>query len=329
LLLLNFGYVVAQNNIGIGTPTPDPSSILEIKSNHSGILIPRMSAAQRLAITTPQNSLLVFDTDSSCFEYFSAVASSWINLCKAGPAGPTGAQGVIGPTGGIGYTGPTGEIGPTGVQGITGPTGAIGNTGATGAQGITGPTGAQGITGPTGATGVTGAQGSTGPTGIQGITGPTGANGDTGPVGPADSTTATQLLTTQLSGQSISTVAGGATTVFWNAPTVNVGGQFDPSTGRFSAAYTGYYYVSAVTSFTTTAGTIGVIVNGSMVITGTSATASGNAPSPYPAYSYGVCGLVSLNAGDNLLIQMVRSTTHYSSCVSDGSGSNLSIIRFH
>jgi hypothetical protein len=144
-----------------------------------------------------------------------------------------------------------------------------------------------------------------------------------------DSTTATQLLTTQLSGQSINAVSGDTTTIYWNTPTVNINNQFNPASGIFTATYTGYYLISAVTSFTSSAGTVGIILNGNLAITGTSATASGNAPAPYPAYSYGVAGLVHMNAGDKLYIQMVRSTTHFSACVSDGSGSTFSIIRFH
>ncbi|MCC7303238.1 MAG: hypothetical protein IT233_11410, partial [Bacteroidia bacterium] len=49
--------VKAQDNVGIGTTTPDASAILEMMSTNKGLLIPRMTAVQRLALT-PANSLM-------------------------------------------------------------------------------------------------------------------------------------------------------------------------------------------------------------------------------------------------------------------------------
>ncbi len=195
----------AQNNVGIGTNTPDPTSSLEIVSNSKGILIPRLTAIQRLAITTPANSLLVYDTDSMCYFFYRQPSASWISLCSmsggssgsagatgatgnTGTTGNTGATGLVGPTGfgtgTPGATGPTGDIGATGVAGATGVTGITGDTGATGAIGITGATGATGDVGPTGIAGTTGVTGDIGPTGAAGTTGAAGVTGATGDVGP-------------------------------------------------------------------------------------------------------------------------------------------------
>ena len=212
----------AQRNIGIGTPTPDPSAVLDLESPTQGFLVTRLTAQQRLLIVAPANGLLVYDTDSSCFFYWRSVTTSWINLCgggggfvgSRGPTGATGAQGIRGATGptgspgangiagangatgpaGVGVTGATGATGANGINGATGPTGATGANGAnglTGPTGDTGPTGAAGATGTNGATGPTGATGNTGATGVgtagatgqTGATGPTGANGVTGPTG--------------------------------------------------------------------------------------------------------------------------------------------------
>ncbi|NQY28399.1 MAG: hypothetical protein HRT69_02900 [Flavobacteriaceae bacterium] len=57
--------VKANAQVGIGTTTPDASSILEIQSNIGGILIPRMSEAQKLAIVSPATGLLVYETDTA------------------------------------------------------------------------------------------------------------------------------------------------------------------------------------------------------------------------------------------------------------------------
>ncbi|TVZ52895.1 cell wall anchor protein [Dokdonia sp. Hel_I_53] len=66
------------SQIGINTTTPDPSSALDISSTNSGVLAPRMTSAQRLAITSPATSLLVFDTDENEFYYYEG--STWIPL---------------------------------------------------------------------------------------------------------------------------------------------------------------------------------------------------------------------------------------------------------
>lgn len=47
----------------IGTTSPNASAKLEIASTDKGLLIPRMTSAQRTAIATPANGLLVFQTD--------------------------------------------------------------------------------------------------------------------------------------------------------------------------------------------------------------------------------------------------------------------------
>ena len=227
---------------------PDASAMVEIISNTKGLLIPRMTTVERLAIVAPANGLLVYDTTIDCFFYFTT-ASGWTSHCPgSGPAGPTGPTGPTGVTGVIGLTGPTGNNGPTGATGVAGATGAtgpagvagvtgsIGATGVTGA-GVTGSTGPTGIAGSAGATGTTGSTGvgvtgptgsgstgSTGPTGIGGITGPTGfgagtpgatgvtgfgATGATGATGTTGSTGLTTTIYSVLGATDINRVQGG------------------------------------------------------------------------------------------------------------------------
>lgn len=60
----------AQGGIGIGTNTPHASAALEISSSNKGILVPRMSQSARLAIASPANGLLVYDSTSHrLFQY--------------------------------------------------------------------------------------------------------------------------------------------------------------------------------------------------------------------------------------------------------------------
>ena len=139
-------YTYPQNNVGIGTPAPDASSILELKSPSAGFLVPRLSSIQRTAIVSPANALLVFDVDSGCFFYYSA--AQWVSLCKlSGPQGATGPQGTNGVAGPAGAQGVTGATGPDGPTGVAGSNGATGNAGVAGPTGVTGPTGPLGVAG--------------------------------------------------------------------------------------------------------------------------------------------------------------------------------------
>jgi len=83
-LLLFFFLITLIGNaqIGIGTTVPDATAILDITSTAKGILAPRMTTAQRTAITTPAQGLLVYDTDLKSFYYFSS-PSGWLPLLNS------------------------------------------------------------------------------------------------------------------------------------------------------------------------------------------------------------------------------------------------------
>ena len=74
-------YLEAQ--VGIGTTNPHTSSALEITSTNSGILIPRMTQAQKNAISSPATGLLVYQTDGTAgFYYYSG--SAWTPFTNSG-----------------------------------------------------------------------------------------------------------------------------------------------------------------------------------------------------------------------------------------------------
>jgi hypothetical protein len=207
LLFLSVSVYSQSPAIGVGVNTdgssPDASSILDVKSTDKGILIPRMTAAQRGAIASPATGLMVYQTDATAgFYYYSGTA--WVQAI--GPAGATGATGPAGATGATGATGPAGGAGADGktvLNGTSNPASGTGNDGdfyintstntlfgpkASGSwpSGISlvGPQGATGAAGATGATGATGAAGATGADGktvLNGTSNPTtgvGNNGD-------------------------------------------------------------------------------------------------------------------------------------------------------
>ena len=68
--------------VGIGTNTPDASAALDLTSTTGGLLTPRMTAAQRDAIATPSQGLIIFCTDcaSGEGELQISLSSVWKNL---------------------------------------------------------------------------------------------------------------------------------------------------------------------------------------------------------------------------------------------------------
>ncbi|MFS4461140.1 hypothetical protein [Bdellovibrio sp. HCB2-146] len=54
-----------NGNIGIGTAAPGASSILDISSTTKGVVLPRMTKAQRDAITSPVAGMAIYQTDNT------------------------------------------------------------------------------------------------------------------------------------------------------------------------------------------------------------------------------------------------------------------------
>ena len=78
IFILLLGFSVVAQKVGIGTTTPDPSAALDVTSTTQGMLVPRMTTAQRTAISNAANGLLVFDVTTNSFWFKGN--SSWIQL---------------------------------------------------------------------------------------------------------------------------------------------------------------------------------------------------------------------------------------------------------
>ncbi|MBW6479210.1 MAG: tail fiber domain-containing protein [Bacteroidales bacterium] len=87
LFLLSSIFTYAQG-VGINNDgsAPDPSAILDVKSATQGMLVPRMTSAQRLAISTPANSLLIYDTNTQSFWFYSNSAWQELKSSTSAPA---------------------------------------------------------------------------------------------------------------------------------------------------------------------------------------------------------------------------------------------------
>ncbi|WP_055435068.1 hypothetical protein [Lacinutrix algicola] len=74
-VFVSFSYC-SFSQVGIGTTSPDPSSVLDISSETQGMLAPRMTTAQKLAIVNPADGLLVYDITESAFYFYNS--SNWL-----------------------------------------------------------------------------------------------------------------------------------------------------------------------------------------------------------------------------------------------------------
>jgi hypothetical protein len=83
---------IAQVGIsgGVGDSDPDPSAMLDIKSTDKGVLVPRMTSTQRMAIASPATGLLVFDSNTSTFWFYEGTA--WAELINQGTSQLTEAE---------------------------------------------------------------------------------------------------------------------------------------------------------------------------------------------------------------------------------------------
>lgn len=59
---------VAFGQIGIGTTSPETSSILDVSSNDKGVLFPRMTTAQRDGISNPVEGLVIYNIKEHCLQ---------------------------------------------------------------------------------------------------------------------------------------------------------------------------------------------------------------------------------------------------------------------
>ena len=76
----------SYGQVGIGTTSPDQSSVLEVSSTDKGLLFPRMTTVQRDAISNPANGLMIYNTDVQCLHINTGSPSSpnWNCLGSSG-----------------------------------------------------------------------------------------------------------------------------------------------------------------------------------------------------------------------------------------------------
>lgn len=77
---------ISNAQLGVGTMTPDSSSILDLTSTSKGLLAPRMTTVNRNAITLPATGLLIYNTTTSAFEVNTGTPAipAWLALATSG-----------------------------------------------------------------------------------------------------------------------------------------------------------------------------------------------------------------------------------------------------
>jgi hypothetical protein len=82
LLIVASNFVYAQNNVGVGTNTPNAEAKLDIRSTTQGLLIPRLTSTQRLAlanetsINRTANGMMIYDITIKRLMIYDSLANS-------------------------------------------------------------------------------------------------------------------------------------------------------------------------------------------------------------------------------------------------------------
>lgn len=70
--------------VGIGQPAPAASAVLDITSTDKGVLFPRLTEAQRDAISSPANGLHVYNIETGSLEVYNSTFDEWVSYIPGG-----------------------------------------------------------------------------------------------------------------------------------------------------------------------------------------------------------------------------------------------------
>ena len=96
LIFLGISMTCYSQNVGINSTgaAPADASILDIVSTTQGVLMPRMSTAQRDAIASPATGLQIYNTDADNFNYYNG--TGWVPMNSSGGTIPGNAGTITG-----------------------------------------------------------------------------------------------------------------------------------------------------------------------------------------------------------------------------------------
>jgi hypothetical protein len=79
LILLTMAVSGVQAQTVIGGSTPDNTAVLDVQSTNKGVLLPRLTNAQRDAIVSPANGLAIYNVSTKCINFYTGTA--WFEVC--------------------------------------------------------------------------------------------------------------------------------------------------------------------------------------------------------------------------------------------------------
>ncbi|PTM02816.1 MAG: hypothetical protein DA405_12200 [Bacteroidetes bacterium] len=78
-LVMGAQTINAQVKIGDNPSTINGSALLELEATNKGVLIPRLTTAQRDAISNPALGLIIFNTSTNCLNHY--IGPKWFEMC--------------------------------------------------------------------------------------------------------------------------------------------------------------------------------------------------------------------------------------------------------
>ena len=85
--------LAAQVSINTDNSPPDSSAMLDVKSTTRGVLLPRMTNAERDAIVNPVPGLMIFNSDEMVFQFY--LGPNWLSF-QAADCAPWVSDSIIG-----------------------------------------------------------------------------------------------------------------------------------------------------------------------------------------------------------------------------------------
>lgn len=82
IIILLFTITTINAQFGLGTNSPDVSSILDLSSSTKGILVPRMTLEKRNLISNPADGLLIYNTTAKGFNYYQSGWNDYLSNYK-------------------------------------------------------------------------------------------------------------------------------------------------------------------------------------------------------------------------------------------------------
>lgn len=81
----------AKAQVGIGTLTPNASAALDVQSTSKGLLVPRLTEAQRTGIASPAAGLIVYQTTNPT-GFWGYISGQWVRLATTNDLPPAKAS---------------------------------------------------------------------------------------------------------------------------------------------------------------------------------------------------------------------------------------------